>query len=453
MSWFAELADKAENLLNNLDEKTGVALRNHNILKSQHGKHESECNEGPPWKQKTSRKSVSNNILTSITKANHVPEESKSPLESSSPMSHSPIKKLTGNFKDELSKENKSSCHSETYGLNYSSRNLVEELRSNDASNPEIYFKNRITEITKLNGDKQLLEKNLMELKQENKDLLIRLNILETEIAEKQKENSKNEKDLKCAQNVINELQLELTKTREACQGLQTDWDAYKLRVKNMLIAKDQEIKSLHDEPMQTRETKTFTAELEKLKSDREKLMEDLNHVRNEYNVMKSCMEELESKSHSTEKIVIALRDALREERFAKNRLEVDYETLSKDHKKLQLDSSHTIANLREELVEKEKLTNIQHSPSESDGSSDINTLNAVDYDAIQETLAYEKIQSLTDTLVVKQRKIDSLIAENNMMRIQMEKLEVGLHLWVLLILLTYSPDGQNYKYGNDARY
>lgn len=34
MAWFAELAGKAENLLNNIDEQTGVALRNHTNIKS-----------------------------------------------------------------------------------------------------------------------------------------------------------------------------------------------------------------------------------------------------------------------------------------------------------------------------------------------------------------------------------------------------------------------------------
>lgn len=35
MSWFADLADKAEHLLNNLDEQTGVALRSHYVTKQQ----------------------------------------------------------------------------------------------------------------------------------------------------------------------------------------------------------------------------------------------------------------------------------------------------------------------------------------------------------------------------------------------------------------------------------
>lgn len=33
MAWFADLAGKAESLLNNLDEQTGAALRNHNGAK------------------------------------------------------------------------------------------------------------------------------------------------------------------------------------------------------------------------------------------------------------------------------------------------------------------------------------------------------------------------------------------------------------------------------------
>lgn len=53
MSWFTELAGKAETLLNNLDEQTGAALRNHNVPKTRkHDRNEHILHNEPAWSQK-----------------------------------------------------------------------------------------------------------------------------------------------------------------------------------------------------------------------------------------------------------------------------------------------------------------------------------------------------------------------------------------------------------------
>lgn len=48
------------------------------------------------------------------------------------------------------------------------------------------------------------------------------------------------------------------------------------------------------------------------------------------------------------------------------------------------------------------------------------------DFHFSQDTIDNEKIHYLTQTLVQRQKKVDKLLAENNTLRIQLDKLEVN---------------------------
>lgn len=77
---------------------------------------------------------------------------------------------------------------------------------------------------------------------------------------------TKLENDLRHAQSQISELQGNLQKTTEECRRLEKDWESYKVRVKNMLQAKDAEIKKLHDGMNFSEDTKSLIAQMEHLK-------------------------------------------------------------------------------------------------------------------------------------------------------------------------------------------
>lgn len=70
MSWFSDLAGKAESLLNNLDEQTGAVLRNHNGVKET--KNDFILHPDGTWgqKKKTTPRSVKKNSSISETKSN-----------------------------------------------------------------------------------------------------------------------------------------------------------------------------------------------------------------------------------------------------------------------------------------------------------------------------------------------------------------------------------------------
>lgn len=96
MSFFADLAGKAENLLNNLDEQTGAALRSHNVGKLKIlNKNDSDL-EPPQW-QKSKRSTRS-----PVRKASNIPEiRSTSPPKRIAP----PSRISVNNNKNDCSKE------------------------------------------------------------------------------------------------------------------------------------------------------------------------------------------------------------------------------------------------------------------------------------------------------------------------------------------------------------
>jgi hypothetical protein len=57
---------------------------------------------------------------------------------------------------------------------------------------------------------------------------------------------------------------------------------------------------------------------------------------------------------------------------------------------------------------------------------ADASALNVADYD-VTPAVDTDRVHYLTETLVQKQGKIDSLLADNNMLRIQLEKVEVSV--------------------------
>lgn len=77
-----------------------------------------------------------------------------------------------------------------------------------------------------------------------------------------------------------------------------------------------------------------------------------------------------------------------------------------------------------------EELNNLRNTTS-SLPTPDTSSLNVADYDGTQ---VYEnkKVQGLTQTLIQKQGKIEALMADNNILRIQLEKLQVTFKIYLI---------------------
>lgn len=94
--------------------------------------------------------------------------------------------------------------------------------------------------------------------------------------------------------------------------------------------------------------------------------------------------------------------------------------------KAIQMETGQTIASLRSALRDKESELSQLREMSATDQTTDSSALNVADYDTIDNN----KVHYLTQTLVQRQTKIDNLLADNNMLRIQLEKLEVSMLLF-----------------------
>lgn len=89
---------------------------------------------------------------------------------------------------------------------------------------------------------------------------------MQESIKDREARENKLENDLRHAQSTVNDLQTNLQKTTDECRRLEKDWEAYKLRVKNMLQAKDSELKKLQDGINISEDTKALMEQIVHLK-------------------------------------------------------------------------------------------------------------------------------------------------------------------------------------------
>lgn len=142
MSWFTELAGKAESLLNNLDEQTGVALRSQHGKKSKQDKppfpshpnalytFQSESEWNPRTKRTTSRTSKKTPAVNE-SKSSYLPTRKLSPTRNSrSLFKDSPGEPL--GLKTGTKKLSPSRSKAQPYSLNHCPKTLVDEINDSD---------------------------------------------------------------------------------------------------------------------------------------------------------------------------------------------------------------------------------------------------------------------------------------------------------------------------------
>ncbi|XP_063623049.1 golgin subfamily A member 5 isoform X2 [Cydia splendana] len=489
MAWFADLAGKAETLLNNLDEQTGAALRSNGPRRRYEGDFPVPIGNrsSSPKTRFTSSRTPSGTDIKSNYGTRKVMLISK-PLENdykkdpprSTMTMNGPPTLVGGTMPSEYCgvrhrrsslPTNRELMYQQNYAyemndvmventvlknelnvLHKEVSQLLDRLgqTEDELSNATVKLKTaeqvsqqnqldkmslsaqfedlkmKIHELTVTEVERQKLQCKQLELeiglvKNRNKELEELVRQLNTEVYEHESHRMKVEKDLKHAQTTIDELQSNLEKSTGECRRLEADWEAYKSRVKSTLAAKDKEIKQLQQGLNLTEDTKILIDQLEVLKAEREELTELVASIRRESNETKQDVEALESRCDASERVVAALRDALKDERSLKSRADSQVAALTKELKTLQSETNQTLVSLHTALREKDN--EISRLKEIAAHSADTSALNVADFDD-QASIDHEKIHYLTQTLVQRQGKIDSLLADNNMLRIQMEKLE-----------------------------
>ncbi|XP_045517307.1 golgin subfamily A member 5 isoform X1 [Pieris brassicae] len=278
-----------------------------------------------------------------------------------------------------------------------------------------------VVELSQYRSDKQALDNENRRLQERNCDLQNDIRNLRDELHDRQSQQNKLENELRHTQTQIYDLEHDLEKRKLECVRLENEWEAYKLRVKSMLFSKDNEIKALRDGSNLSEDTKQLIEQIDRLKEERDDLSQGLSKVKTEFSEMKHHMAQLEARHSNAERVIAGLRDALKEERGARNKAETHANSLSKEIQTAKLQSGQTIANLRAALHNKEE--ELLLLKENSAPTTDTSALNVGDYD-VMHSIENEKIQYLTQTVVQKQGRIDSLLADNNMLKIQLDKLE-----------------------------
>ncbi|XP_049886125.1 golgin subfamily A member 5 isoform X2 [Pectinophora gossypiella] len=330
---------------------------------------------------------------------------------------------IVDNSAEELGKTNTKLEHTE---INYRKASVDKESLLLQLEQLKSQLNNITTnDITRYKEQKREFETEIAVLRERNKDLEELVKLLKEKSREKDNEYSKMDNDLRHAHSTINVLQGDLGRSNGECKRLEREWESYKHRVKSMLAAKDKEIKALQQGVNFTEDTKILMEQIEHLKEEREVLSEAVNRVRGECGDMKQYMETLESRHNAAERVVIALRDALKDERAARTRAEAQCNSIAKELKSIQIETGQTIASLRNALRDKEQeLLRVRDSSTSCVRTSDSSALNVADYDVSQASEDSDKLYFLTQKLVQKQGKIDLLMADNNMLKIQLDKLE-----------------------------
>ncbi|KPI94256.1 Golgin subfamily A member 5 [Papilio xuthus] len=505
MSWFTELAGKAETLLNNIDEQTGAALRSHNAMKSKKYDNASRTdnsrtqNKRPPlWAPKKihfekdrSPSPIKKRIVipNAYIGDNRAQEQvkMKSPVRKSNMVNSSPIsprfsgienkpndwsmdqygvRRRRNTFSGDVSSLHMDNVYkmqnlevenamlkNEINVMNRELSDLMDRLRKTeddlnhyksspmneglDARNLKVdnemlrsqldQLKQKVVDLStsdvKNKEHNHELEAEAIELRSANRQLEEKYKILNEELSKKELAISKVENELRHAQGVISEQQGSLEKSTSECRRLEKDWVSYKLRVKSMLFSKDEEIKKLREGSNLAEDTKQLIEQMKVLKEERDDLSEQISKVKEESEKIKISMGEMVSRNAAVERIVIALRDALKEERSARTRFEMESVSLEKELKAMHVEMGQTIAKLRASLQAKESELN-KIRDSQSAPTSDVSSLNVADYDVAQAAMDSERVQHLSQLLVQKQGKVEALLADNNTLRIQLDKLQ-----------------------------
>lgn len=129
MSWFSDLAGKAESLLNNLDEQTGAVLRNHNGTKEK--KRDFILHpEGTLGQKKKTPRNVKKNGSISETRSSYTPTTRSPPVR----QPRSPTKQTPDNIRNGIENvRKKSPPRKAQYTLNNSPKTLVDDFNDHDS--------------------------------------------------------------------------------------------------------------------------------------------------------------------------------------------------------------------------------------------------------------------------------------------------------------------------------
>ncbi|KAJ6636387.1 Golgin-84 [Pseudolycoriella hygida] len=462
MSWFTDLAGKAENILNKIDQNAATVLQQSATTKALHSEKEILIDRKPepssnttPIKRTQSAKKLllkpnpdddlddlvsddrrSVNSMSRGSSSSRAADEATSVIEMpQTSVSSSFLSSMSGTigFEQELAamKIVLSEVKLERDDLKAELESVLTQLK---AMNKQSLIDELGDKCEQLTAEKEMLADKIENLERSNENYVKSISDLELKLSKSQQSES--------------DLSNKLEWAKRECEQTATELQQYRSRAQSTLQMKDKIIEQLkqkdHASDATISANRINSFEIENLNAEKNALLEEIRVQGEQLEEIRRYVEKLENVQRDQEmefdKRVNVLNGNLRLEETkwmqyeTENKLQMKELSSVKDEmKRLQIEYGNKIREKESELLQlRTKLAQRSSSPQPSFGLE-------------------ERVQSLTQSLVQKQTSLENITADRNALRIQLEKIETQ-HRNTMLQLRQQRPQIININDTDDAK-
>ncbi|XP_077286343.1 golgin A5 isoform X2 [Arctopsyche grandis] len=248
----------------------------------------------------------------------------------------------------------------------------------------------------------------IQSLQEDKKSLEEKINELDLQIVSNKSMQREFEIELKSSQEMCQDLSNQLEKARNETSNILSEWKNYKIRASNTLNMKEKIIEQLGSQDNGEASTvDSLDSQLNQIKIDQE-----VSELRAEHRNKIKEIEQLENRVKLSEKQTSIFREALKQEKSARDIAEKNVNSLNKELKSLHSETAKQISSLRVKFKE--------HKFGDSEKQTSNLAMNSLN---VAES-GDERVRSLTQALVAKQAALESVTTDRNALRLQLEKTE-----------------------------
>jgi len=438
MSWIT----KAENLLNNIDQKAASIIQQQQLKPIEEGESESTQKSLSNSQSLPRIPSFSKNMLVlskttpkKSTKSDHTDYDSFS--EKSMSSRHTVVENENDDeFAEPIDVEVKKTMSNESFSAEKelaTVKILMSELRSeNDELKLEVDALNDQLKASACEMKNDDLESLLGILTDEKRDLTMMNQSLESSNANYIKTISEFESSIMKFQQNENELKQKLEYARNETRDINTELQNYKLRAQNQLQMKESLIHQLKlgnqvDVDGQTEtssDSTTLQMEIDQIRNERDFLQSELHHMKKRVDESRSFIEKIEHKHRiivsDYEDKITNLDETIKHLTMQSTNYEDDIRLQKQELTHVREEMLKQKTHLTTKLHEKEnELKRLKNAYRESQVNAEIEN----------------RVQSLTQSLITKQNNLELVTAERNALRLQYEKLTVCNFAFLVVLL------------------
>uniref|UniRef100_A0A0K8TTL7 Putative golgin-84 n=1 Tax=Tabanus bromius TaxID=304241 RepID=A0A0K8TTL7_TABBR len=313
------------------------------------------------------------------------------------------MKKIEGNFEKELATVKIALAQ-----ISAERDELQNDLSTLQESMKEIQDEKRLQEVENVlrsvSSERDQLKMEIEKLQITSSDYVKSISELETNLA-------------KSNQNVLRLTEKLEWQTKETEQAV-SDLEQYRKKAQATLQMKDkliEELKSNKSQGAENSNEKALNYEIEGLRQENQHLADELKttlmQLDNSKEFLQKLEKQIEDKNNEISKIQNALKENLGIEQQRSNQLETEVKILNQEVSVMRDEMNRQRQTLLARISEKDKEITKLKSNSSDNGLNDVNNLE-------------DRVQFLTQALVQKQASIETVTAERNALKLQLEKTE-----------------------------